>query len=505
MLPYLTEQELDELKSLADDASPPFADWCAERSGDFNWSWPHLVAIRQAVHEVIELKLYDRLILTVPPRHGKSEQVTMRIPPYLLERDPTQRFIIAAYNAELAKYFSGRAQGLFAGRLDRKRQAVGDWSTYVKQGKIPGGVRAAGVGTGVTGRGAHGIIIDDPIKSREEALSPTYRDKLWNWWLYDLKTRLEPGGWCILILTRWHHDDLAGRLLASPEADEWRVLNLEAICESDDDPLGREKGQALCPDRYDEQALERIRLGSPTMFGALYQGKPTPDDGSIFKSGWWQRYDRPFERPDMIVQSWDCANKAKDLNDYSVCSTWQVLRNGDVELIHVSRARREYPDLERFAKQNAALHNADVVLIEDKGNGTALIQSLKAKTGLRIVAIEPEGDKVMRASMESVAYEAGRVYHPPADDPRYPWLHAFETELLQFPAGTWDDQVDSTTQFLRWHFKGVAMDIDVATAGPRVTSRLVREDDSDARPIDQGEREPSLFASTGRRVAARRR
>jgi len=456
------------------------------------WDWGHLAHIRAAIRSAFNGgKRF--LIINCPPRHGKSEQVTIRLPPYLLEQDPTLRFITAAYNESLAKWFSLRSQRLYAGEIDPLMSGAGDWLT--DEG---GGIRAAGVGTGVTGRGANVVLIDDPVKSRAEAISPAYRQAVWNWWLYDLSTRLEPGAIVVLTMTRWHHDDLAGRILASSDAPLWHQVNLPALAEADDDPLGRESGEALCPDRFDEAALAKIKARLGDGFTALYQGRPTPDEGAIFQRGWFRRYNvmefHDARVRSQIVQSWDCANKPGQLNDWCVCTTWLVATNGNAYLMHVRRERLAYPQLRKIAEEWGKHWKAEVVLIEDKGNGIALIQDLRNSTSLRVVAVEPQLDKVIRASNESVAYSAGKVFHPHHQRDNEAWLPEFESELTSFPAAAHDDQVDSTSQFLAWlgkHGGGFTF----ASGGERSSIGAYEQQDAEAE-------EDRTFLRSGRRSSS---
>jgi hypothetical protein len=211
--------------------------------------------------------------------------VTMRYPVWRLIGRPDLRVIIGAYNHELALEFSGFARNLAreCGLLGPTSVAAHDWRTTAG-----GGIRAVGVGSGVTGRGANLIIIDDPVKSREEAESEAYRRRVWNWYRDDIYTRLEPNGAVILIQTRWHGDDLAGRLLAEAAAggEAWEVINLPALADAND-PLGRQPGEALCPERFSVADLERVRtvLGTYS-FEALYQQRPRPQAGALMKREW---------------------------------------------------------------------------------------------------------------------------------------------------------------------------------------------------------------------------
>ena len=218
-----------------------------------------------------------RLAIFVPPRHGKSALATIRYPVYRLSREPGLRVIIGCYNSLLAEKFSRQALRIARDSgvaLDPARQQIHDWETTAG-----GGMRAVGVGAGITGQGGGLVIIDDPVKCREEANSPTYRERVWDWYREDLYTRLEPDGAIVLIQTRWHEDDLAGRILASEQAGAWTVVNLPAEAEAGD-PLGREPGAPLCPARFDRAALADIRATLGTWaYTALYQQRPLPEGG----------------------------------------------------------------------------------------------------------------------------------------------------------------------------------------------------------------------------------
>jgi predicted phage terminase large subunit-like protein len=427
-----------------------FRNYCNEVSPEWRWDWPHLAFIRARLEPITERLVQSlqghitndqprHLILSVPPRHGKSEQVTVRYPAYLLERLPKLRTIIGAYNSDLAKKFSRKTRRLVRTKLAADANTAGEWETL--QG---GGLRAVGMGGGVTGHGANLIIIDDPVKSREEAESETYRNKVWDWFTDDIYTRLEPGGVVIIIMTRWHEDDLVGRILKSDFAADFEVINLAAEAEYGD-PLGRPIGAALCPDRYNEAALAKLKIILGRSFYSLFQGRPAAVSGDIINIEWFKHYDYkpPFFR---IVQSWDTAQKVGVKNDFSVCETYGETENGDSYLLDVYREKLEYPSLKRAAIAQQKRWNADVVLIEDKGHGTALGQELRELPGFSIIMIEPDGDKTTRASVESGAIEGGRVWLPK----QAPWLTEFENECTNFPAVAHDDQVDAMSQYLKW-------------------------------------------------------
>jgi len=428
---------------------PPvdFEAWLLEISPTFVWHWRHLVAIRAHLKRVT-IGAILRLMLQVPPRHGKSEMVTVRYAGYRLEMNPGLRVIVGAYSAFLAYKFSRKTRRIVGPRvpLSGERKAVDDWETLAG-----GSFRAVGVGGGVTGTGGDLIIVDDPIKNRQEANSEVYREKVHDWWTDDLYTRLEPDAAMILIMTRWHEDDIAGRIKQNRygDAHEWCQINLPAVAEGTDDPLQRDIGEALCPERYDKEALARIKRVLGDSFYALYQGRPIAGTGNIIKREWFRYYStQPAENETLgIIQSWDVGNKENQLNDPSVCTTWAITRLGKY-LLHEYRERLVYPDLRAAAVRLANQYSPNAVLVEDKGNGTALIQDLRAHTQVPVVPIEPLGEKTMRLAAESVAYECGQVYHPlPANEP---WVQDFEAELVAIPSAPNDDRGDSVSQFLKW-------------------------------------------------------
>ena len=297
---------------------------------------------------------------------------------------------------------------------------------------------AAGVGGGITGEGADILIIDDPVKNNEEAESEVYRAKTFQWYQTTARTRLQPDGAVILIMTRWHKADLAGMLLEEaridPKADQWEILHFKAI---------NDKGEALWPESYPMDALENTRasIGSRS-FAALYQGEPSIAEGNVFKREWWKFYK---EKPNFrrIVHSWDTAFKAKAENDYSVCTVWGETSNG-FYLIDMWRGRVEYPELKRTAVNLFNRDKAQAVYIEDKASGQSLIQDLKRDTVLPLLPVQVDSDKITRAYAITPLIEAGKVFLPESAF----WLHDFIEEMSGFPNSEHDDIVDSVTQAL---------------------------------------------------------
>ena len=388
-------------------------------------------------------------MIFAPPRHGKTETASIRFAAWYLGRNPQKQIIAASYAESLAyaNSYSVRTtiespqyQRLWPIELDRAGAIR--WQLAGKDNNRASYI-AAGVGGGITGEGADLLIIDDPIKNREEAESPLIRAKIWSWYRTVARTRLQPHAAVVLIMTRWHCADLAGELLeqsrADPEADQWQILHLRAT----------EDNQALWPKQYPLSELHRIRasIGSRE-YTALYQGSPTEAEGNVFRREWWKYYRvrPPFTK---IIHSWDTAFKESDQNDYSVCTTWGEADNG-YYLVDVWRERVEFPELKRATRAAYDRDHPTAVLIEDKASGQSLIQELRrgdpGQPKLPILPWKADVSKVARANAVTPLIEAGLVHLPESA----PWLHDYIEELSGFPAAAHDDQVDSTTQALAY-------------------------------------------------------
>jgi predicted phage terminase large subunit-like protein len=308
----------------------------------------------------------------------------------------------------------------------------------------------------LTGRGADIILIDDPLKP-EEALSDTQRQAANDWFDHTLYSRQNDKrhGAIIIIMQRLHEDDLVGHVLGQ---EAWEVVRFPAIAEADEVHeietiwgrrlFARLQGEALHPEREPLATLDRIRrtIGEYN-FAGQYQQSPAPLGGGLVKADWFKRYstkDQP-ERFERIVQSWDTANKATELSDYSVCTTWGV-SGKNLFLLGLLRRRLEYPTLKRAVREQQNLFNATVVLIEDKASGTQLIQKLIADGCYAVTRYQPTLDKTMRLHAQTAIIENGFVHLPETA----PWLAEYLHEMILFPQGTHDDQVDPTAQFLDW-------------------------------------------------------
>ena len=413
------------------------------RVNDPNFLYPvHLEAIEDLLMEVYFGKL-DRLLLSCPPRHGKSELISKYFPAWWILHRPKDRIILASYEASFAETWGrkvreiveeyGQYFGVFL-RKDSKRAS--SWETT--EG---GGMYTAGVGGPITGKGANLLILDDPIKNAEQALSNTYREKTWDWFNSTAYTRIEPGGAVIVMHTRWHEDDLAGRL---GNTGKYLAVNFPAIADQED-TLGRDPGEALWPKRFPVDTLLEIKeqIGS-YWFNALYQGRPSPPEGSIIKREWFRHYeDNETPLGGFWIQSWDLT--FKDTKDGSfICGQVWARDGANFYLIDQVRFRGDFVEtIDRIKNMVAKYPKTRAVLVEDKANGPAVISSLKREIP-GIVPVDVKGSKEARAHAVSPLFESGNVWVPKGKK----WLGEYIEEMITFPAASHDDQMDATSQAL---------------------------------------------------------
>lgn len=421
-----------------------------------------------------------RLMLTLPPRHGKSTLASRCFPAYVLGRYPDMSIIAASYSADLASRMNRDVQHIMEdepyaelfpstklARLgDRGAVRTSDMFDVVGHNGV---YRSAGVGGGITGLGCQIAVLDDVIKDRASADSPTVLQSVFDWYTSTLYTRLAPGGGIIVMNTRWSTQDLSGRLLeaqAKGEGDEWRVINFPAIAEQDEEH--RRKGEALHPERYPLEALERIKQAIGTRdWEALYQQHPVPDGGAIFKDEWLQRVWLPKDLPakfDAVIMSWDLAFKNSDASDF-VVGQLVGRHGGDYYLLDQLSGRWSFTETVAQVKELAERARirfprvAPRILIEDKANGPAVVDALKHEVS-GIIPVEPDGSKEARAHAVTALFEAGNVLLP--DRSLAPWVDEYRLELTRFPSGAHDDQVDATTQALRYLSAGHRLNINPA-------------------------------------------
>jgi predicted phage terminase large subunit-like protein len=468
---YLPENSLvnDMLELLSDGLEEEgkdmlaFSEWLPEVTPQFTWTWPHLLYLQNILEAVARREIL-KLMIFMPPRHGKSEMTTIRFPVWWLERDPSQKVIIAAYNATLASKFSRNVRKIARQRISisQDKRGADEWET-----DAGGGCRACGVGSGITGMGGDLIIIDDPVKSRAEANSLAYRNRCYEWYRDDLFTRRESDSPMILIQTRWHEDDLAGRILA--HEDDWVVVNLPALAE-EGDALGREPGQALCPDRFTQEQLLQIKHVMGRTFSALYQQRPVEQEGGFFKRSWMQRIDK---LPGIKIG--EDEDERNPYSEYDFCRFWDKAgtTTGDytVGVLMAQNRKTKYFYVMNVVRGKYSPHHRDQVILEtaksDKklyGNvkirhemepGSSGIDAARQTTallaGFPVKALRPSGSKVVRAEPFQSQLEGGNIFLINDE-----WNVDYIEELLTFPQGKHDDQVDGSSGALNELSRSVA-------------------------------------------------
>lgn len=404
--------------------------------------------------EKVERREIKRLIISLPPRHGKSQIVSEYFPAWFLGRNPDKSVIGASYGQELASDFGRKVRNQIGDPLFSKvfpGVSMAEDSAAVDKFNLcspyRGGYFAVGVGGAIVGRGAHLLLIDDPLRNHEDADSESHRRKLKDWYTSAAYTRLMDNGAIVLIMQRWHIDDLAGWLLKEHKHEKWVLLNLPAI---------NRKGEALWPERYPIPILNNIKATLPRRdWEALYQQKPFIEEGGIFKRQWWNKWPDHKSLPEcsFILQSWDTATTDKDLksNSYSARTTWGVFKRADdavpnVILLDRWKERVEFPELEKEAMRAYQDYQPDKVIIEKKSSGQQLIQILR-RMGLPLVEFLPEkiGDKTARAYAAQFMFENGRVYYP---DRR--WAEEVIDDLAQFSPSSPNDITDTVTMAIIW-------------------------------------------------------
>jgi predicted phage terminase large subunit-like protein len=402
-----------------------------------------------------------RLIINLPPRTLKSHAASIAFTAWLLGCDPSREIICASYGQDLADKLARDTRNLLASDFYRKlfpgtvlspdRRSVGDFFTTARGSRM-----ATSVGGVLTGRGADVLILDDILKP-DDALSETRRRAANDWYFNTLLSRLnsKENGVIIIVMQRLHQDDLVGEVV---EREPWEMLSLPAIAIDDEnirysDLFGeqifrRKAGEALHPERDSLETYRRIReVTGEYIFQSQYQQSPTSREGGVVKREWLRYFEPENLTPnfDCIVQSWDTACKVGGSNDYSVCTTWKLVRD-NFYLIDVCRERLTFPELKKRALEQMRKFNPFQIVIEDQASGTALIQELESSGIYSIERYKPAlaGDKIMRFAAQSIKFESGYV-HLPA---QAPWLDDYVREITGFPGSKHDDQVDSTSQAL---------------------------------------------------------
>lgn len=416
--------------------------------------------LQQFYYDVMAGK-QPRLLIQAPPRSGKSELFSRRFPAWAFGKNPDLQMIAASYSADLSSRMNRDVQRIIDSQeysdifpdtsFSTNTSGVANSNKNIRNSEIfeiaghSGAYRSAGVGGGITGMGADIAIIDDPVKDAKEANSQTVRDSVWDWYTSTFYTRLSPKSGILLGMTRWHEDDLAGRLLeeAKKGGDQWRVVSFPAIAEQDEE--FRLEGEALHPERYNIEHLSKIKkaVGTQT-WNALYQQRPSSKGGDIIKGAWFKRYS-VLPRMKRVIITADTAQKTKQHNDYSVIIVAGLGVDGGLYIVDLIRGKWEAPELEQKLSdvwnkyRSMSVHK---VYIEDKSSGTSLIQNIQRKQRIPVEGVQVDTDKYTRVLGVQGYIESGYIYLPNDAE----WIEDFIKECEAFTATDshkHDDQVDA--------------------------------------------------------------
>lgn len=395
-----------------------------------------------------------RLMIFAPPRHGKSRLTSEIFPAWALGIDPGEQFMVCSHTQNLADTFSRNVRNtigseLYAGVFDKTR--LSDDNATIQKWTLAGFARpammAVGVGGSPTGHGAKILVIDDPISNAEDAESALQREAIYRWYVDTIYPRLEPNAVIILMMQRWHEDDLAGRLLRDQDkADRWEVVNLRALAEADD-PLARPAGAALWPARYDTKALAQIRAVSQRSFEAKYQQRPRPAEGAMFKRGWlrvvdgcpaglrWARY-------------YDLAYSTKQAADNTATIAGALGKDGVLYLRRGRAGKLESPDARKLITELMLNEPETRHGVEAKIHGAPIVQDLRRETRVAhvaLAAVEIHNDKMVRAAPVADRAEAGKVAFVRESVNDDGWIRDWLDEMCAFPFGAHDDRADAVS------------------------------------------------------------
>lgn len=439
---------------------PDYATWLGKVSPELAWGWPHLEHIRDQLADVTAGRC-KKLLIALPPQHGKTHAITVRYPLWRMLRTPGLRAGVGTYNQRYANKVSRwtrrivTAQNVGYGAS----AAVDTWELANGSSYI-----ARGAGVGLAGEPVELFVCDDPFKNREEASSPVEQENVWEWWMDDVTPRVQQGGAAIVVHTIWGPGDLINRILASEDGPNWRLVRLPAVAESQEerdranerlrqpaglpDPLGRAPGEALCPARFNSESLEDKRRVLGAGFESLYQQNPVARGGTFFERNWFTVLERPPTTPGRLLRYWDLASSRED----SACYTSGVLmgKHGDEFVVHdVIRGRWGPADRNDIMLQTATADETrpgyerawfEQPIFDKKGSARRGIMAKMAGHRCSPDPVSGSGSKEIRAEPLADAAKAGLVKLLAA-----PWTAAYLTEMETFPAGTYKDQVDSST------------------------------------------------------------
>jgi predicted phage terminase large subunit-like protein len=425
-----------------------------DANGDHQWKQAkHLMYLTSEVQRFLNEDTgnpYDIMAIHLPVQTGKSFTLTETLPSYYLGLHPDDGVIIVSYNDDFAQKFGRKnldkvqrfGKTLFDVDVSKKKKSN---DTFEIEGR-KGGIISRGWSSGITGNPAALMIIDDVIRNREEADSQNTRDKIWSEWQDSMRSRLKAGAKVIVIMSRWHEDDLIGRMQL--EEPNFRYLQMPMECEDENDPIGRNIGDSIAPelgkdnkwkDTFKDTCLRQDGLRT---WNSIYQGRPSSEKGNIIKKEWWRYYD-VLPRIDLMMMSVDCTFKGKETSDKVAIEIWGKT-GSDMYLIDLINKQMGFNDtLSQIRTMKNRYPTVTSVLIEDKANGSAVIETLRSEI-MGIIPVEPKGGKESRVASVTYMIESGNVWLPKFAS----FTEEFVDQCSSFPRGKHDDMVDSMSQML---------------------------------------------------------
>ena len=414
----------------------------------------------------------DRICVNIPPRHGKSQLVSIYFPAWFLGRNPDKKVMMVSHTTDLAVDFGRKVRNLISTpdyqkifptvKLAVDSKSAGRWNT-----SAGGEYYACGIGSSIAGRGAHLLLIDDP-HSEQDVLNGNFDvfDRAYEWFTYGARTRLMPGGRVAIVQTRWHMDDLTGRVVRdmahNEQADQYEIVEFPAILEVENEVVekkGRKKvtrmetvEKPLWPEFFNLDALARTKASMPLFqWNAQYQQNPTAEEAALIKREWWKEWTE--EKPpecEYLIMSLDAAAESHNRADYTAITTWGVFMNEEEDcyciiLLNSIKKRVEFPELKKLAQEEYEEWEPDAFIVEKKSNGTPLYQELR-RTGVMVQEYTPHrgtGDKTARLNSVADIVSAGLVWVPQTR-----WAEELVEEVAGFPFMPHDDLVDSMVMAL---------------------------------------------------------
>lgn len=416
---------------------------------------PHHRLICKEVQEAIDTP-NGRLIISCPPRHGKSFIISEFMPAFYYGYKGIKREVIAtSYAASLSDGFGKKIRAIMSSEAYKRLfpdTYITDKANKGTEIDISMGstYRAVGRGGGITGKGCNLLIIDDLLKDSVEANSATIREVCKSWFTSTANSRIMPGGSVILVMTRWHEDDLPGWLI-SKQRSKWKIINLEALCENPDkDPLGRKQGEALWESWHSKSKLLEIKELDPYTFSALYQGNPTASTGNLFESNWLDFYeDSEAKNFDRVVISCDTSSTTKETSSYNAILVFGI-KDSKAYLIDVIHERMKFPSLLEKITKTCQTYKADYLLIENASSGTQLIQMYEVEKPYKhtqVIPISKQANKVEKFKNHLNILSDGKLLLPQSVKS---WKEDFINELLGYPFSSFTDSVVALTHFIAW-------------------------------------------------------